>query len=190
MKKGHQYLWSAIAVFALSLTPAFAATPAGGTLLPSAGSTASWDGFPGPAVSNDQINQTNTGDAGCTDGTNCDTFTLKLAPGNYTGLRVKFAVSWTLPTDDYDVYVHSANNSGPLVSKSAGSPPSSIETNVFDINGTVTAGVNDTYTVHVVYFTVGPLDAYHGVVSVEKIPTTLVRTPIYVWGNKTKLKFS
>lgn len=190
MKKGHPYLWFAIAVFALSLTPAFAATPASGTLLPTAGSSASWDGFPGPAVSNDQINQTNTGDAGCTDGTNCDTFTLKLAPGNYTGLRVKFAATWTLPTDDYDVYVHSASNNGALVSKSAGSPPSSIETNVFDVNGTVTAGVNDTYTVHVVYFTVGPLDAYHGVVSLEKIPATLVRTPIYVWGNKTKLKFS
>src|SRR4051812_28783056 len=98
MNKGRPYLWLALAVFALTLRPAFAATPASGTLLPSAGSSASWDGFAGPAVSNDQLNQTSTGDVNCTDGTNCDTFTLKLAPGDYTGLRVKFAVSWTLPT--------------------------------------------------------------------------------------------
>src|SRR5436305_1655387 len=190
MKKGRPYFWFAIALFAFTLRPAFGATPSSGTLLPSAGSSASWDGFPGPAYSNDQVTQTSTGDVNCTDGTNCDTFTFKLAAGDYTGLRVKFAATWTLPTDDYDVYVHSGNNSGPLVSKSAGGPPLTIETNVFDINGKVTAGVNDTYTVHVVYFTVGPLDAYHGTVSLEKIPATLVRSPIYVWGSKTKLKFS
>src|SRR6059058_3325650 len=190
MKKGRPYLWLAVALFALTLRPAFAATPNSGTLQPSTTSTASWDGFPGPAYMNDALTLSNTADSACTDGTNCDTYTLKLAPGDYTGLRVKFAVSWTLPTDDYDVYIHAGSNSGAVASKSTGSPPVTLESNVWDINGTVTAGVNDTYTVHVVYFTVGPLDAYHGVLTVEKIPTTIVRTPTYVWGKKTNLKFS
>jgi hypothetical protein len=190
MKKGRPYFWLAIALFALTLRPAFAATPTSGTLQPSTSSTASWDGFPGPAYMNDALTLSNTADSACTDGTNCDTYTLKLAPGDYTGLRVKFAVSWTLPVDDYDVYVHAGNNGGTVASKSTNSPPVTLESNVFDVNGIVTAGVNDTYTVHVVYFTVGPLDAYHGVLTVEKIPATVVRTPTYVWGKKTNLKFS
>jgi len=190
MKKGRPYLWLALGLITFTLQPAFAAAPTSGSLSPSAGSTAAWDGFPGPAYMNDALTLSSTGDSGCTDGTNCDTYTLKLAPGDYTGLRVKFAVTWTLPVDDYDVYVHAGNNSGAVASKSTTSPPSAIESNVWDINGVVTQGVNDTYTVHVVYFTVGPLDAYHGVVSVEAIPATVTRTAKFVWGTKTKLKFS
>jgi len=187
--KVRAFYWSAPLVFLLAL-PIFGASPTTGTLSPSAGSSAAWDGFPGPAYSNDQVNQTSTGDVNCTDGTNCDTFVLKLAPGDYTGKRVKFSITWTVPADDYDCYVHAGSNAGTEVAKSAGSPPSTLETNTFDINSVVTAGVNDTYTVHVVYFTVGPLDAYHGVVTVENMPVIVTRTPTFVWGSKTRLKFS
>ena len=180
-----------LVIFSLITLPMLAATPSSGTIS-STITSVSWNGFAGPAVSDDQINQTSTGDANCTDGTNCDTFTLKIAPGDYTGKRVRFAVTWTSPVDDYDVYVHAgAGYAGPIVSQSPSSPPGTIEQNTFDINGVVTQGVNDTYTVHVVYFTVGPLDPYHGVLSLENIPTVVVRTPKFIWQqSKTRLKFS
>ena len=168
----------------------YGASPSTGTITPVAGSTVVWDGFPGPAFISDAITLSSNADANCTDGSNCDVFTLKLAPGDYTGKRAHFQVTWTLPTDDYDVYVRAGSLSGPVVSKSAGSPPASIEENLWDLSGVVTAGVNDTYIVHVVYFTVGPLDAYHGKVTLESIPPVIVRTPKFVRGNKTKLAFS
>jgi hypothetical protein len=183
--------WTTASIFLLLCAlPLLAATPSSGTISTSATSVA-WDGFPGPAVSSDQLNQTSTGDVNCTDGTNCDAYTLKLAPGDYTGKRIHFSVTWTSPVDDYDVYVHAgAGYGGPIVSKSATSPPGTIEENTFDINGVVTAGVNDTYTVHVVYFTVGPLDPYHGVLALENIPAVVVRTPKFVWDTKkTRLRF-
>src|SRR5438552_12466654 len=132
MNRSHQWSIAAFASFLLCTFPAIAATPSSGTISPSATSVA-WDGFPGPAISNDQLNQTSTGDANCTDGTNCDAYTLKLAPGDYTGKRIHFSVTWTSPADDYDVYVHAgAGYGGAIVSQSAGGPPSSIEQNTFD----------------------------------------------------------
>jgi hypothetical protein len=171
-------------------TSLFSASPPSGTINPTAGSSVAWDGFPGPAVIPDALTLSSNADANCTDGSNCDVFTLKLAPGDWSGKRARFQVTWSIPTDDYDVYVRAGSLSGAVVAKSAGSPPSTIEQNVWDINGVVTAGVNDTYIVHVVYYTVGPLDPYHGIVSVENIPAVIVRTPLFVRGNKTKLAFS
>jgi hypothetical protein len=192
MRFGPTSLRLAIAFTILLSVPAFAASPTGGSVTATTGSTAAWDGFPGPAYSNDNLSplSASTADANCTDGTNCDTFTLTLAPGDYTGKRARVSITWTIPADDYDVYVHAGSNSGAVVTKSAGSPPSTLEANTWDINGVVTQGVNDKFTVHVVYFTVGPLDAYHGTVSIENIPSVVVRTPKFVWGSKTRMKFS
>ena len=168
--------------------PLLAATPSGGSISPTATSV-SWNGFPGPAYQTEALTLASNADASCSDGTNCDVFTLTIAPGDYTGKRAHFAVTWTSPADDYDVYVHAGSLSGPVVSQSVSGPPSTIEENIWDINGTVTQGVNDKYVVHVVYYTVGPLDAYHGAVSLEDIPAVVVRTPKFVWGSKTRLKF-
>jgi hypothetical protein len=189
MKPGPLSLRLAIASIVILSIPVFASTPSSGSVAATTGSTTAWDGFAGPAYSNDQLTQTSTADANCTDGTNCDTFTLKLAPGDYTGKRARVSITWTSPADDYDLYVHAGSNSGVLVTKSAGGPPTTSEGNTFDVNAVVTQGVNDTYTVHVVYFTVGPLDAYHGTASIEDIPAVPTRTAKFVWGTKTKLKF-
>ena len=181
---------SAFVVFLLCAFPASAASPSSGTISSSAPSV-SWNGFAGPAYQNEALLLSSNADASCTDGTNCDVYTLTIAPGDYTGKRAHFAVTWTSPADDYDVYVHAGGLGGAVVSKSAGSPPATIEENTWDINGVVTQGVNDTYTVHIVYYTVGPLDPYHGNVSLENIPTVVVRTPKFVWdAKKTRLKFS
>ena len=106
--------------------------------------------------------------------------------GDYTGARVRFRVTWAVQANDYDVYVHQGSNDGAMVQSSTGGAPSTVEENTFDLNGVVTAGVNDTYTVHVVFFTVASLDPYHGVVSLEAIPTTPTRTATVVTSAKTR----
>ena len=129
-----------------------AASPAAGTLSASSGPL-TWQGFPGPAASPN-------GEDTCVDATTCDTYTFHIAPGNYAGTRVRFTIAWQTSVNDYDVYVHQGSNSGPEVGRSGNSSPGLNEDNTFDLNQAVVAGVNDTYTVHVVYFAVGPADPY------------------------------
>jgi hypothetical protein len=159
-----------------------AAVPASGTLSATSGAIA-WDGPTTGGASPD-------GEITCLDGTNCDTFTLKIAPGDYTGKRVRFKVTWTIQADDYDVYVHQGSTGGPIVGQSGNGAPGTAEENTFDLNAVVVAGVNDTYAVHVVFFTVAPLDPYHGVLSLEAITSPPTRTATIVSGSKTGIAFS
>jgi hypothetical protein len=142
-----------------------------------------WNGFPGPGVSPD-------GETTCLDGTTCDTYTLTIAPGNYVGKRVRFKLTWTNQLNDYDVYVHLGSNAGPEVGRSGNSAPQTSEENTFDVNAAVVTGVNDRYTVHVVYWAVGPNDPYHGELSLENIPQSPSRQASFVKGSKTGIKFS
>ena len=179
-------IWTAVALAfgaacALSVLVR-AATPATGTLS-AASPTIAWDGPTTGGASPD-------GEVTCVDGANCDTFTLKIAPGDYTGKRVRFKVTWAVPADDYDVYVHQGSNDGPIVGQAGNGAPSTAEENTFDLNRAVAAGVDDTYTVHVVFFTVAPLDPYHGVVSLEAITSPPTRTATIVSGSKTGIAFS
>jgi hypothetical protein len=147
--------------------------------------SAAWDGFGAVAASPD-------GEATCIDGTSCDTFTLTLAPADYRGKRVRVKASWTNQLNDYDVYVHQGSLDGPVLSPANGGAPSTAEESTFDVNAIVTAGVNDTYTIHVVYFGVVTVDPYHGAVSLEAIPVTTAatRTAAIVSGTKTGIAFS
>lgn len=95
----------------------------------------------------------------------------RAAPADY-GTRVRYKASWTNPLNDYDVYVHQGSVNGPVLSPPNGGAPATAEEGTFDINAVVTAGVNDTYTIHVVYWAVAALDPYHGVASLEAIPVT------------------
>jgi hypothetical protein len=122
-----------------------AAAPSSATLSPTSGSVA-WDGFSSVAATSPD------GDNTCVEATNCDTFTLTLAPGDYTGKRVRVKASWTNQLNDYDVYIHQGGLNGPVLSPPNGGPPSTAEESTFDVNGAVTAGVNDVYTIHVVYY--------------------------------------
>ena len=159
-----------------------ASAPSAGTLTPAGGSL-TWNGFPGPGVSPE-------GETTCIEGTTCDTYTLTLAPGSYVGKRVRFRISWANQLNDYDVYVHANSNDGPEVGRSGNGAPQTFEENTFDVNATVTAGVNDKYTVHVVYWAVGPADAYRGDLSLENIPLSPTRQATFVHGDKTGIKFS
>jgi hypothetical protein len=162
-----------------------AAAPSSATVSPTSGPV-SWDGFSSVAAASPD------GEATCVEGTNCDTFTLKLAPADYRGKRVRVKASWTNQLNDYDVYVHQGDVNGPVLSPPNGGPPATAEESTFDVNAVVSAGVNDVYTVHVVYYAVVALDPYHGVASVEAIPTTTAatRTAAIVTGSKTGIAFS
>ncbi|CAN5847619.1 hypothetical protein BH18ACI5_BH18ACI5_03090 [soil metagenome] len=173
---------AAAAVFGFGDFVARASAPASGTLTPARGAL-TWSGFPGPGLSPQ-------GETTCVDGTTCDTYTLMLAPGNYLGKRVRFKASWTNQLNDYDVYVHSASNAGPIVGQSGDGAPQTFEENTFDINATVTAGVNDKYTVHVIYWAVGPGDAYRGDITLEDIPPSPTRQATFIHSDKTGIKFS
>jgi len=162
-----------------------AATPASGTLSLT-GPPISWDGFIAAAAASPD------GESTCVDGTTCDVFTLTLAPGDYRGKRVRYKVAWTNQFNDYDVYVHSGGLSGPVLSPPSGGPPATAEEDTVDVNAVVTAGANDTYTIHVVYFAVTGADPYHATLSLEAIPviTTPTRTAKFVTGSKTGIAFS
>src|SRR5438477_821747 len=90
MNRGRTATWIFVSILFVFAIPAIAATPTSGTISSSATSVA-WNGFPGPAYSDDATNPlgSSTADAGCTDGTNCDVFTLKIVPGDYTGKRIR-----------------------------------------------------------------------------------------------------
>src|SRR5258708_2412862 len=161
------------------------APPPRATLPPTSGAV-SWDGLATPAGASPD------GEVTCVEGTTCDTFTLKLAPADYRGKRIHYKVSWTNQLNDYDVYVHQGAVDGPVLSPASGGAPSTAEEGSVDVNTVVTAGVNDTYTFHIVAFATVGIDPVHGVVSIEAIPviTTPTRTSNFVTGSKTGIAFS
>src|SRR5882672_6627451 len=190
MQRVHKGAVAAALILAAVLAMTFSAlmradAPSSETLSPTSGPVA-WDGFSSAAAASPD------GEATCIEGTNCDAFTLTLAPADYRGKRVRVKVSWSNQLNDYDVYVHQGGLNGPVVSPQNGGPPATAEESTFDVNALVSAGVNDTYTIHVVYYAVVALDPYHGVASVEAIPTTTAatRTASIVTGPKTGIAFS
>jgi hypothetical protein len=157
-----------------------AASPPSGTLS-STGGPISWNGFDAAGVSPE-------GETTCVEGTNCDTFILTIAPGDYTGKRVRFKVTWANELNDYDVYVHAGSNAGPVVTRAADGAPETVEENTWDLNRVVAA--DETYTVRTVYFAVAPGDPYHGVLQLEQIPSNPSRTATHIKADKSGLKFS
>jgi len=140
---------------------AHAANPTSGTIAPSSQPVV-WDGT---AVGGSSPNgEGNT----CVEGVSCDTFTLTVSgtPADWAGKGIQVKFTWIIPANDYDMYIHKTDNSGPVVHSSTGSAPETSETAVIvpSVDGT---GV---YTVHAVYFTVSPGDQYHATATVIPVP--------------------
>jgi hypothetical protein len=132
-----------------------------------------------------------SGETACVDGTNCDVYTLKVAPGSYIGKRVRFKLTWGSASNDFDVYVHRQTLTGPEAQRAATGDP--VENSTFDLDGVVAPGVNDTYVFHIVYFAVIAPDTYHGSAVLEDIPPLTpgnYRIPSFVKGEKTGIRFS
>ncbi|MEP7028163.1 MAG: FlgD immunoglobulin-like domain containing protein [Candidatus Eisenbacteria bacterium] len=151
----------------------FAATPPSGSL-----ST----GSPSVTWSGGLVSGANVDETTCIEGATCDTYTLTLLPGDYTGKRITVGINWLVPANDYDLYVHQGTPSGPIVGQSAGGAPSTTERASIQIDPPVVA-VARVYSVHVVTFTVTPGDIYQGDASL--VATPLPRVANYLAGNLT-----
>ena len=159
-------------VFSLLVLPlpqaARASAPTSGTI-GAGGPTQTWMGT---AVATGAANE----DV-CVEGVNCDTYTLTVAPGDYTNKVISVKVEWAIQANDYDLYIHKDSNTGPIVGSSAGGAPQTSEAASINPNSTG-PGV---YTVHVLYFAVTPAaDQYRGTASIVSIIPG--RTASYVKG--------
>lgn len=122
----------------------------------------------------------------CVEGVSCDTFRLTVLPSAWVGKKIDAKIQWTVPTNDYDIYIHKCPNAGstnvdcnatPTVGEAHGSVPQTEENSAIDPNN---SGTGD-YTIRVVYSAVTPAaDQYQGSVSVGT--QTATRTATYVTG--------
>jgi uncharacterized repeat protein (TIGR01451 family) len=148
-----------------------AANPPAGTVDPT-GPGVAWDGT--------AVGGASAGESTCVEGVNCDTYTLTVsgAPADWTGKVVDVRISWLVPANDFDLYIHKGSNAGPIVADSGSGAPDTDEEATFDpsVEGT------GTYTVHVVYFSVAG-EQYHGTAKAMNKPTA--RTASYLDGGIT-----
>ena len=153
-------IFLALVAFCLA-TVVYPATPASSTLNPVNGSSASWAGGGIAGATTDETT--------CVDGTDCDVYTITLSgsPANYKGLVLAVSISHQVKLNDYDLYVHKGDLTGPVVASSTGGIPETGEAVVIDptVSGT---GV---YTVHVVDSNVAPGDPYSGAATITTQPT-------------------
>jgi hypothetical protein len=103
-------------------------------------------------------------------GVDCDIFTITLSgsPADYANLVLSIQVGWKLGANDYDVYVHKGDVTGPVVASSTDGIPGVSESIVINPNAMGTG----LYTVHVVDSTVAPGDPYQGTATIA-LPTAI-----------------
>jgi uncharacterized repeat protein (TIGR01451 family) len=150
---------------------AIAANPPSGTVNPM-GPGVAWDGTAAGGAS--------AGESSCIEGVNCDTYLLNVSgvAADWTGKVVDVRISWLIPANDFDLYIHKGSNAGPIVADSGSGAPDTDEEAMFDpsVEGT------GPYTVHVVYFSVAG-EQYHGTARAQNKPTA--RSATYVDGGIT-----
>lgn len=149
----------ALLLTVLVSTAAIAATPSSGSVSPTTGSSVSWTSSAAGATN---------GESTCVEGVTCDSFTLTVS-GNvtqYKGKYVNISINWTLPTNDYDLYVHSGSLTGPVVASSTNGIPETSE--AISLNPTVLG--TGVYVVHVVASTTGVGDSPKGSAVVALAP--------------------
>lgn len=168
------------------LTRVWAASPASGTVTPGS-PLLRWGGTE-PATGADSATSPN--ETACIDTPgptqNCDTFTLTVAPGTYSGKALHVSINWTLPTDEYDLYVHQNTISGALVATSIHGPngdTTAATQNAVDLNVPATVVTPITYAVHVINAIGPPTDQYVGTASL--MTATAPRTATYAPGTFT-----
>jgi hypothetical protein len=133
-----------------------ASSPSSATLGPSSGASATWAGSGVAGVTTDETT--------CVNGVDCDTFTINLSgsPIDYANLVLAINIVWTLGANDYDLYVHKGDLTGPVVASSTDGIPGVSESVVINPN---IMGVG-LYTVHIVDSTVAPGDRYQGTATI------------------------
>jgi hypothetical protein len=111
----------------------------------------------------------------CIEGTSCDTFTLTIGGTVSDWVNAKKLVhvhlGWTLPTQDFDVYIHRGDLNGPIVANSGNGATNGILTSEdADLDPSSPSVGTGTFAVHVVYWTATAADQYTATASVENVP--------------------
>jgi hypothetical protein len=152
-----------------------AANPATATLTP-ASTQITWQGS---AVGGGALNAPLTvgSEDLCQEGVTCDTFTLTIsgAPADWAAAKklVHVHIGWTLPTTDYDLYVHKGNLGGEVVASSgngATNPTGPLTSEDAELDPTNPSVGTGTFSVHVVYYNATAADQYGGTASVVNAP--------------------
>ena len=164
---GHNHV---VALFALLL--GLAGTIASATPTPSSGTLSI--GNPSLTFAGGLIFGANLDESTCNENITCETFTLTLAPGDYTGKRIQVDATWLLPANDYDLYVHEGSTAGAVVSSSTSGTTSAERANIAIDPPIVTTAI--VYAVRMVAFAVAPGDVYAGSAALVSIPPPRVAT--------------
>lgn len=141
-----------------------AANPANGTLDATVGGKVEWVGTAVGAPAGGPAQDTT-----CEEGVNCDSFELTLSgnPEDYSGKQLVINISWTSPTNDYDLYIRKDALNGNLVTE--GDNGFAGTSDAAAINP-ATSGTGK-YFIRVVYATVaGPTDQYRASAEIAQAP--------------------
>jgi hypothetical protein len=108
----------------------------------------------------------------CIEGTSCDTFTLTIAgtPADWVNAKkvVHVHLGWTVPTQDFDLYIHKGDLNGPIVADSGnGATNGVLGKEDADLDPSSPSIGTGTFAVHVVYWTATAADQYTATASVE-----------------------
>ena len=155
--------FAAILLFASAANAA--PTPTSGTISVTQAAPTTWQG--GIPAGANQLN----GEMLCQEGVTCESFTLTIAgqPSDWAGKIVHVALSWKLPTTEYDVFVHQGSLTGPVIASSANGPGvTSNEVNIDAGNVVVGTGV---FVIHASGSQSVTADQYTGTATVSPAPT-------------------
>ena len=171
-----------------------ASAPEMGTLNAVSGTQVTWAGnitAPGTAA-NGEPSCVESNPHGPSD--NCDSYTLVVAPGDWSGKQIRIRFEWGLPANDYDMVVRRETNGMPgLQGDGVGADINNVDASAGSSgNGTnteeevVISPPNDgeTYYVRAVYFAGGgSADNYMGsaavIENIEGFPTSSCAVPTY-----------
>ena len=151
-------LFLAVMVTLLVTEPtAHASNPSSGTLTLTS-SSLTWKGT---AIGGGAQNDLGLGVFGaedlCQEGITCDTYTLTIsgAPADWANAKklVHVHLGWTIPTQDFDLYIHKGDLSGPVVANSGSGATNGVLTSEdADLDPSSPSVGTGTFAVHVVYW--------------------------------------
>ncbi|MFN2531749.1 MAG: hypothetical protein ABR555_10655 [Pyrinomonadaceae bacterium] len=154
---------------------AHASNPDAGTLTTSS-TQVEWQGSAtaGGAIGDPVLGLVSSEDM-CIEGTSCDTYTLTIsgAPADWANAKklVHVHLGWTIPTQDFDLYIHRGDLSGPVVASSGNGATNGILTSEdADLDPSSPSIGTGTFAVHVIYYTATAAEQYTGTASVVTAP--------------------
>ncbi|HBB89967.1 MAG TPA: hypothetical protein DC047_20375 [Blastocatellia bacterium] len=171
-----------LSVAFVALPSVHASNPTSGTLTTTS-SALNWQGTAvAGGATGDLVGGLISSEDMCIEGVTCDTFTLTIAgtPADWVAANklVHVHLGWTVPAQDYDLYIHKGDLNGPVVADSGnGATNGILQKEDADLNPARANIGTGTFAVHVVYWTATSADQYQATASVELVPAPPSPTP-------------